>query len=157
MLHTVIVGNNFIFRTDLLHLSREKLWNFQLFCQAKLPNSVRRLYPKLDATLKSMFQIRDVITSSVSFTFRENEFAADNKASLPFQSLSNIFIFLCFFVSFSEIGISPGWFPLIWLNTFRIYFHANRSLVHWALRMPVWMNILLVMTKQEEPCASWKC
>ena len=49
------------------------------------------------------------MTSSVSFTFRENEFAADNKASLPFQSLSNIFIFLyCFFVSFSKIGISPG-------------------------------------------------
>ena len=53
-----------------------------------------------------MFQIRDVITSSVSFTFRENEFAADNKASLPFQS--KIFIFRSyFFVSFSEIGISP--------------------------------------------------
>ena len=68
-----------------------------------------------------MHQIRDVITSSVSFTFRENEFAADNKASLPFQLLSNIFIFLFFFffvvvfffVSFAEKGISPGWFPLI--------------------------------------------
>ena len=59
-------------------------------------------------------QIRDVITSSVSFTFRENEFAADNKASLPFQSLFTIFIFLCcFFVSVSEIETSPGWFPLI--------------------------------------------
>ena len=69
-----------------------------------------------------MRQIRDVITSSVSFTFGENEFAADNKASLPFQLLFNIFIFLCFFffffflfffvvvvsVSFSEIEISPG-------------------------------------------------
>ena len=62
--------------------------------------------------MKSMRQIRDVITSSVSFTFRENEFAADNKASLPFQLLSNIFIFfvvvVVVFVSFSEIGISPG-------------------------------------------------
>ena len=77
---------------------------------ASLQNSVRSLNPKLDATIKSMCQIRDVITSSVSFTFRENEFAADNKATLPFQSLSNIFIFLlyCFFVSFSEIGISSG-------------------------------------------------
>ena len=69
-----------------------------------------------------MRQIRDVITSSVSFTFGENEFAADNKASLPFQLLFNIFIFLCFFlvffvvcfvvvvvsVSFSAIEISPG-------------------------------------------------
>ena len=49
-----------------------------------------------------------VITSYVLFAFRENEFAADNKASLPFQSLSNIFIFLCcFLVSFSEREISP--------------------------------------------------
>ena len=59
-----------------------------------------------------MRQIRDVITSSVSFTFGENEFAADNKASLPFQSLFNILIyfFFCFvfFVGFSEIEISPG-------------------------------------------------
>ena len=109
-----------IFRTDLSHFSREKLWKFQLFCQASLPNFVRRLYPKLDETLKSMHQIRDVITSAVSFTFRENEFAADKKASLPFQLLSNIFIFLFFFfffffffVSFAEIGISPGWVPLI--------------------------------------------
>ena len=53
---------------------------------------------------------------SIVYIFLENEFAADNKASLPFQLLSNIFIFLCFFfffwfvffVSFSEIGISPG-------------------------------------------------
>ena len=90
------------------------LWNFQLFCQASLPNFVRRHYPKLDDTLKSMCQIRDVITSSVSFTFRENELAADNKASLPFQLLSNIFILLCYFyASFSEIEISLEWFPLI--------------------------------------------
>ena len=56
----------------------------------------------------SMREIRDVITSYVLFAFRENEFAADNKASLPFQSLSNIFIFLCcFLVSFSDREISP--------------------------------------------------
>ena len=100
-----------IFHTDLSHFSRKKLWNFQLLCQGSLPNFVRRLYPKLDDTVKSMRQIRDVITTSVSFTFRENEFAADNKASLPFQSLSNIFILFVFFffVKLSEIGLFPGW------------------------------------------------
>ena len=132
------------------------LWNFQLFCQVSLPNFVRRYladfvrryYPKLDDTLKSMCQIRDVITSSVSFTFRENEFAADNKASLPFQLLSNIFIFLCcFFREYLWNRNQSRMISLDWLNTFRIYFHANRALVHWALRMPLWMNILLVMTK----------
>ena len=53
--------------------------------------------------------------NKLSFIFCENknEFAADNKASLSFKSLSNTFIFLRnFLVSFSEIGISPGWFPL---------------------------------------------
>ena len=145
-----------IFRTDQSLFLRQKLWNFQLYCQASLPNFVRRLYPKLDETLKSMRQIRDVITNSVSFTFRENEFAADNKASLPFQLLSNIFILLCCCCCcFREFlwhrnqsrMISPDQ-----LNIFRIYFYANRSLVHWALGMPVWMNILLVMTKRKEPC-----
>ena len=141
-----------IFRTDLSHFSREKLWNFQPFCQSSFPNFVRRLYPKLDDTLKSMRQIRDVITSSVSFTFRVIVFAADNKASLPFQSLSNIFILLVVFTVFLCNRNHSWMISADWLNTFRIFFHANRSLVHWALRMPVWMNILLVMTKREEPC-----
>ena len=109
MLHTVIVANNCHFpHRSVVFLARETV-KFSTFCQSSLPNFVRRLYPKLDDTLKSMRQIRDVVTSSVSFTFRENEIVADNKASLPFQSLSNIFIFLCcFFVSVVEIGISPG-------------------------------------------------
>ena len=113
MLRTVIFEKQLSFSAPISRFSHGRNCEiFQLFCQASLPNFVRRLYPKLDEILKSMRQIRDVITSSVSFTFRENEFAADNKASLPFQLLSNIFIFLCccscFFVSFSETGISPG-------------------------------------------------
>ena len=146
-----------IFRTDQSLFSLEKLLNFQLYCQASLPNFVRRLFPKLDETLKSMRQIRDAITSSVSFTFRKNEFAADNKASLPFQLLSNIFIFLCccccfFFREFLWYRNQSRMISPDRLNNFRIYFHANRSLVHWALGMPVWMNILLVMTKRKKPC-----
>ena len=108
MLHTVIVANNCHFpHPSVAFLAGETEFfssSVKLVCQTL--SAV--LVPKLDATLKSMCQIRDFITSSVSFTFRENEFAADKKASLPFQSLSNIFIFLCcFLVSFSEKGISP--------------------------------------------------
>ena len=144
-----------IFSTDQSLFSREKLWNFQLFCQASLPNFVRHLYQKLDETLKSMRKIWDAIASSVSFC--ENEFAADNKASLPFQLLSNIFIFLCCCCCccFREFLWHRNQSRVIYpdrLNIFRIYFHANRSLVHWALGMPVWMNILLVKTKRKKPC-----
>ena len=109
MLHTVIVSNNCPFphrsvaflagETDIFSSS------VKLVCQTLSAVFI----PKLDATLMSMYQIRDFITSSVSFTFRENEFAVDKMALLLFQSLSNICIFLCcFFVNFSEIGISPG-------------------------------------------------
>ena len=109
MLQTVIVANNFHFphRSVAFLAGETEIFktSVKLVCQTLSAVFI----PKLDDALKSMCQIRDVITSSVWFTFRENEFAADNKASLPFQSLSNIFIFLCcFFVSFSEIGISPG-------------------------------------------------
>ena len=109
MLHTVIVAHNCHFpHRSVAFLAKETeifSSSVKLVCQ-----TLSAVFnPKLDAILKSMCQIRGAIISSVSFTFRENEFAADNKASLPFQSLSNIFIFLCcFFVSFSEIGISPG-------------------------------------------------
>ena len=74
--------------------------------------------------------------------------------SVAFQHIhiSFFFFFFFFFVSFSEIGISPGWFPLIGWTPLGYTFHANRSLVHWSLRMPIGMNILLVMTKREEPC-----
>ena len=94
MLHAVTVASN----SHFPHRSVAFLEGETVKFSALLPNFVRRLYPKLDDTVKSMRQIRDVITTSVSFTFRENEFAADNKASLSFQSLSNIFIlFCCFF------------------------------------------------------------
>ena len=109
MLHTVIVGNNchFPHRSVAFHAGETEIFSssVKLVCQTLSAAFI----PKQDATLKSMCQIRDVITSSVSLTFRENEFAVLIKASLPFQSLSNIFTFLCyFFVSFSEIAISPG-------------------------------------------------
>ena len=71
---------------------------------------------------------------------------------IRFPTYSYFFFFFFFFHEFLwdstlSLMISPDC-----LNTLRIYFHANRSLVQWALRMPVWMNILLVMTKREEPC-----
>ena len=109
MLHTVIVTNNchFPHRSVAFLAGETEIFSFSVKLVCQTLSAV--FIPKLDATLKSMCQIRDVIISSVSFTIRENEFAADNKAPLPFQSLSSIFIFLCcFFVSFSEIGISPG-------------------------------------------------
>ena len=114
MLRTVIVANNCHFpHRSVAFLPGETVKFFQLFCQPCLPNFVRRVYPKLDETLKSLRQMRDVIRISVSFILRENEFAEANNASLPFQLLSNIFIFLFFVVSFSEIGISPGRLSLI--------------------------------------------
>ena len=84
MLHIVIVANTCHFpHQSVAFLAGEtaKFSTLQSSWSAKLcPPSL----PKLNATLKSMCQIRDVITRSVSFIFRENEFAADNKASLSF-------------------------------------------------------------------------
>ena len=79
------------------HLSHpERLSALGLPTSRRVTKEFRTFLFFMNDTPKSMRQIRDVITSSVSFTFRENEFAADNKASLPFQSLSTIFIFVVF-------------------------------------------------------------
>ena len=103
MLHTVIVVNNcqFPLRSVAFLTGETEICSssVKLVCQTRCAVFI----PKLEHV-----PIRDVITSSVSFTFRENEFVADSKATWSFQSLSNIFIFHFFFVSFSEIGISPG-------------------------------------------------
>ena len=64
ILHTVIVANNCHFPHRSVAFLAGQPWNFQLFCQASLPNFVHRLNPKLDDTLKSIRQIRDIITSN---------------------------------------------------------------------------------------------
>ena len=51
ILHTVIVANNCHFPHRSVAFLAGQPWNFQLFCQASLPNLVRRLNPKLDDTL----------------------------------------------------------------------------------------------------------
>ena len=71
MLHTVIVANNCHFPHRSVAFLAGKTVKFSALLSASLPNFVRRLYQKLDDILKSMCQIRDVITSPVSFTFRE--------------------------------------------------------------------------------------
>ena len=79
MLQTVIVTNNchFPHRSVAFLAGETEIFSFyvKLVCQTLSAVFIQ----KPDDTLKSMCQIRDVITSSVSFTFRENEFAADNK------------------------------------------------------------------------------
>ena len=146
LLQTVV-----IFRTDL---SRGR--NCEIFSSSVILVCQTLSAVFIQNSMIPLRQIRDVITSSVSFTFRENEFAADNKASLPFQSLFTIFIFLCCFFRECLRNRNQSWMiSPDWLNTFRIYFHAHRSLVQWALRMPVSMNILLVMTKRKKPCAGF--
>ena len=81
MLHTVIVANNchFPHRSVAFLAGETEIFSssVKLVCQTLFAIFIS----KLDADLKSMCQIRDVITSSVSFTFRENGYAADNKAS----------------------------------------------------------------------------
>ena len=63
ILHTVIVTNNCHFPHRSVVFLAGQPCNFQLFCQASLPNCVRRLNPKMDDTSKSIRQIRDIITS----------------------------------------------------------------------------------------------
>ena len=50
-------------------------------------------------------------------------------------------VFYCTRSTYSKtiqvIGISPQLFSLDWLNTFRIYFRTNSSLVHWSVRRQV--------------------
>ena len=79
MLQTVIVTNtcHFPHRSVAFLAGETEIFSssVKLVCQTLSTVFIQ----KLDATLKSMCQIRDAITSSVSFTFRENELAADNK------------------------------------------------------------------------------
>ena len=77
MLHTVIVANNchLPLRSDAFLAEETEIFS----------SSVKVVCQTLSAVIIQNWMLP---LSSVSLTFRENEFATDNKASLPFQSLS---------------------------------------------------------------------